>query len=328
MYKYVLFTHNDMDGAGCRIVFHLAHRNALVGDMLIEHCTYKDIDEKVQARLEEMNPEETELVFADITPSMMTAMKLKELGFTVRIFDHHVTAYPLQQVFPDAVIVPENELGIMQSGTSLIYQYYSKLGWIEAWIDPHKEGLLAELVDTIRAYDTYEWKETDNLKAKRLQTMFFMLGMERFVDKYMLRIISEYPSDLILDTELEFIDARIDREKEIIANFSVDDLVTLESGGYKIALVIYSKGASISELACEFLAKNPDYDFMVGFSLAQYGKLELRSATDEIDVSKIAQKLGGGGHRRASGANLPSYIYSGIVEGIADLLDDALNSDE
>lgn len=323
MIKYALFTHNDMDGAGCRIVFQLANRNTLTGEYIVEHCTYKDIDEKVQNHLGDLVPGKTEIIFADITPSMMTAVKLHDLGFVVRIFDHHVTAFPLQQIFPDAVISVENNLGVMESGTSLLYQYYAQLGWI----DVDQVDLLAELVDTIRSYDTYEWKERGNLKPKQLQTMFFMVGLERFVDKYMKRIISEYPSDLILESELEFIDARIEREKETIATFSIDDLVTLDVGGYKIALVIYSKGVSISELASDFLPKHPEFDFMIGFSLVQGGKLELRSTSDSMDVSKIAQKLGGGGHRKASGANLPSYIYGGIVEGIADLLDDALSSE-
>ena len=70
----------------------------------------------------------------------------------------------------------------------------------------------------------------------------------------------------------------------------------------------------------ESLDNIQNYDFMVSFSLNKRGKwnMSFRSTTEEIDVSKIAAKFGGGGHKKASGASgldkLPDFLTQGVKE--------------
>jgi nanoRNase/pAp phosphatase (c-di-AMP/oligoRNAs hydrolase) len=62
------------------------------------------------------------------------------------------------------------------------------------------------------------------------------------------------------------------------------------------------------------------YDFMVSFSLNKRNKwnLSFRTTKDNIDVSEIAKTLGGGGHKKASGASgldeLPIWLRENIKE--------------
>ncbi|MBQ8750473.1 MAG: hypothetical protein IJZ30_02415 [Alphaproteobacteria bacterium] len=70
----------------------------------------------------------------------------------------------------------------------------------------------------------------------------------------------------------------------------------------------------------ESLDNIDSYDFMVSFSLNKRSKwnLSFRTTKDNVDVSKIAVALGGGGHPKASGAsgldNLPDFLCHNIKE--------------
>lgn len=60
-----------------------------------------------------------------------------------------------------------------------------------------------------------------------------------------------------------------------------------------------------------------DYDFMVNFFMNKKNcwNLSFYTSKDDVDVSKIAAKFGGGGHAKAAGASslkeLPDFLQKG-----------------
>lgn len=70
----------------------------------------------------------------------------------------------------------------------------------------------------------------------------------------------------------------------------------------------------------ESLDNIANYDFTISFSLNKRSKwnLSFRTTKDNVDVSEIAKTLGGGGHKKASGASgldkLPDFLAQNVRE--------------
>ena len=373
MLKTILFTHDDLDGAGCRIIYELAHQHLQKGtDYLVVNCPNGGADENVMRVIESgIIDKNTEICFGDIVASRETLEYLVKNFNMPKIWDHHRTNFFATWIVPDAVIVPENELGVMQSGTSLMYQYYSALAienptntrskfFSSNYIPNDKKELvnvvssksglrykiegakkrqefIGEFIDTIRSYDTYEWKETSNITAKKLQTLFILLGMEKFCEYYLNRIIdmdkhSLTSNDIISKEDIKFVDAKLENEQRIIDSITPDDVYQIYVRGYKTAFALGGFGVNVSELAHQFLTKYPEFDIFVSFSLWRGGEFQFRTKRDNIDVGKdIALPIGGGGHPKASGARLDEEVREEIVQMLinhlnkrnVDILDEA-----
>lgn len=325
MLKSILFTHTDLDGAGCRVVYEIAHNRLVKGvDFDVVHCDNWNIDDIVSNRIGEEDIDlKTHIVFADICSSIECLKKLKDKGYRVDILDHHRTNFPACQVFENAIIVPENALGIMESGTSLLYKFYSEKD--ELLKGFHFGGvnteLLALFVDTVRSYDTWEWKSTDNVLAKRLQMLFSLLSMERFCKRYIGKIMDTGIKELIMESDMDFVNAKLEYEEKVINEFTEDDVFQLELRGYKIALVLSTKFINFSSLADAFLKKNPQYDLMINFSVMNNGGFSFRTIRDDIDLGAVfAAPIGGGGHPQAAGAGMSDEAKDRLLDLIIDSL--------
>lgn len=324
----ILFTHDDLDGAGCRIVFELAHKTLYKGlHYKVVNCSNNNLDDIVKEYLREGGyiDNHTQVCFADICPKGETLELLQKYTSDIKIWDHHESAFPIQQLLPSATIIPKNGFGVMESGTSIMYKYYmneAAAGKLpngalafgtqndNATGNKNSVELLSKFVDTVRSYDTYEWKSTKNLLAKKLQILFFMLGMEEFCDSYIERIAdpTSNNTELITSADLRFVDAKLNAEQRVIDKVTVDDVIEIDIAGHKTAFMMNPVPANISEVAYQFLEKNPQFKIFASFSMSKGGEFSFRTQDPEINVSTIAIGFGGGGHPKASGAPLPEYI--------------------
>ena len=338
-FNEVAYIHTDLDGAGCSILYRLSHyeyTNDGYTEIPESDDTWRlfnvdnhEIDSLVMTHLKEGRLKHTtKIIFGDICAKKHVLMKLKERGIEcVQILDHHKTNLVALDVYPNGVVwVPMDENEPMQSGTSVMYDYYMKL-YGDSKFPFNGSGstklLLNGFVDTIRSYDTYEWKETGNIQAKQLQVLFQLLGMERFCNKYLDRFTK--PNDdkpMISVNDMEFVSRKIEIEEKTINEFSPNDVYDISYNKKLGALVLSTKGANINELANTFLTKNPEYDFMVGFDLSRSGSFSFRSTKDNIDLGKdFAGQIGGGGHPKAAGA----VVKVDLIDRIVDILYDYLS---
>jgi oligoribonuclease NrnB/cAMP/cGMP phosphodiesterase (DHH superfamily) len=333
MFKIVLFTHDDMDGAGCAIVFIIMMKNKKNVDFKVIHCSNRNINDKVQEAMDNGTVDEhTHICFGDISPSEEMAKKLVEFSKeTIRVWDHHATSSYISDIIPGAKIVVENEDGKPESGTSLIYKFFSNVpGWKKDK-ELYNIQLLEDLVDNIRSYDTYEWKKTNNLIAQRLNTLCKLIGIKRFVDTYVERIsnkkdviddIDGHPDPLIEDKHRDYIDSSLEQEQEHINSITIDDVHIVTIKGLKAA-VRFSGGAGINEVASQFLAKHPDIDVFIDLGVSK-GYYSFRAIRDDIDIGTIlAKPLGGGGHHKAAGASISKELQDKIFNLLIDNISNA-----
>lgn len=343
MLKAVLFTHDDMDGAGCRIVFSLAYDRIDHDTWKVFNCTNTSIDTDVMDFINnDTNHDENTLIcFGDICCSCPVMEAVKEKVKHIFVWDHHATNFPITNVLPSVMIMPKNNLGIMESGTSLMYKYFAENSVTNPkdprsyWFTYGQLPVLQELVDLIRSYDTYEWKDTNNLDAKKLQTLFWLLSMDRFCTRYIDIIRGSYPGNIgsvFNRADLDFIEAKLENEQKCIDRFMdqalkfdnlKDPVYQIYVRGYTCAFTVSTLGANISELGYQFLREHPEFDLFIQYSL-QTNTFQIRTAREDLDTGAvIAGPIGGGGHPKASGATLDPAIKDQII----DLLINFLNKD-
>lgn len=339
MQKEVLLTHNDLDGAGCRIIYEIGmmctelkkgsewsvFNCANSGDSSIDNVVINLIDDKIIGS-------ETNVTIADICPSKKVLEKLRDSCKSVSVFDHHITAEYANNIDGiHASIVPDvsNRITInngKESGTSLLWLEYVNKATDNSdprynLFDPASAQwiFIRDLVNLIRLYDTYEWKKEKNEDAKRLQTLWQLLRMDRFCNHYIDRIIkfSDESVKNIIDPSFDqFIDAKLEFAQEVINNFSRNDCYIFDVKGYKTALVVKATMANVSELAYQFLTANPDIEIFALFSLYDGGSFAFRTQKDYINLGKFAENLGGGGHPRSAGASVPKEILFKLYDDL------------
>lgn len=329
-----LFTHDDLDGAGCRLVFELAFAHLGRGrGFSVINCSNVNVDEKVRETIAGKGINEDTIVwFGDISASREVLNELQDVAKSVWVVDHHRTNFFVEHELREpghAIIVPEDKFGQMQSGTSLLFQKLSEMA-LSRTSDVNADAILGGtkahqefvglFVDTVRSYDTYEWKQTGNVTAKEINTLFYILGMERFCELYG-RYLKDpnYEGGIIGDKVVQmFVDAKLEAEQKAIDEFTVDKIIDTTVRGYRTALLIGScYPANVSELGNQFLAKHPEFDVFAQFTLSDGGSFSFRAIRDDIDIGKdIALPMGGGGHPKAAGAPMCKEVKEVLAEYI------------
>lgn len=333
--KAMLFTHNDLDGAGCTTIFELAFRHL---EEAVEWATYicsnEGIDEKVLNAWQRNKFDKNTLIcFADITPSRPVLETLVVNGYTnIKVFDHHVTAKWIEEILPNEKIVVENSFGQLECGTSLMYKFFSKIaeenpenpcGFNFSEKNNKHLKILSEYVEGIRSYDTFDWKLTNNVIAKKLNIMFQMLGTKIFSRKYTKRCLGlDSERDLFSKTEDEFISARIVMENDAIARYDISKLYYMDIKGLKTAIKFTGgDGIPVSEFSYKFLEKHPEIDMFIGINLAA-GTFAYRTQRADLNVATfIAEPLNGGGHAKAAGSIIPIDMRTDILNKLVHHID-------
>jgi len=332
MIKKIGIFHSDLDGLGCSIVFKAANYYLRENiDYLNFNCNIgSDVANTVDEILKRKDiTNQTIWYFADIVPPAETLEMLLKNNFIVKIYDHHKSNKFISSILPSAVILTEPINGKLESGTSILYEYL-KMEEEYRIKSPGKpkinckdnekmfyNNLISYFVDTVRSYDTFEWKDTNNLDAKKLQILFTLLNPNVFINKYLNKFKNGH-TVLFTKTELEFIQARIDNEDSIISNFTEDRIYPINVKGYKCALIMGPCGVNFSRLGHEFLTKYPSYDFIAQLNLNDM-TVGVRTAKDDIDLTcDLDGSISPKGHPKAAGCNLPDEIKTKIVDLISE----------
>ena len=340
-----LITHQDLDGIGCSIVFQLAHAekiNLLTGhilpdiEMKIIYADYNDIDQVTRDAMGYSD----RIIFSDICPTKDTVRYLFEQEYFFEIHDHHATNLYVKELqrsqypyFPCMInITPKNEDGQLESGTSLLFKHYQeKLKHkYDKQLFTATFELLELFVDTVRSYDTYEWKQSGNTVAKELQTLFSLLTREVFIRKYIGILSSDYHSpppvvQLIDHFDMEFIQSKLAREQQRIDEITIDDVQPVAIGNYTGILHHYN-GLNTSELAHQFLTKYPLNDIFLDVDY-NTGVVSIRTTKENIDTGReIAKPCGGGGHPGASGFSIPKELIEKAANIIIEYINDNIKA--
>lgn len=162
----------------------------------VEYCNYDDVDDKVEAFLENEDLYRsydsifiTDISVSDQVASMIDCLDKTER--TVRLFDHHGTALRLDNYFWCTVYEYLDD--VKTSGTELFYLYL--LNTLSGIYSSHAmKNNIRRFATIVRNYDTWRWKELgeDGLVSKHMNDLFYIYGRETFIDWTMDNIYNLY----------------------------------------------------------------------------------------------------------------------------------------
>lgn len=291
--KKVLFTHTDLDGAGSELIVRLVYPDIEVHR--VDYGFDQDLENRKAMALADL------VIFTDISMSRDTAKLLesasKATGKQLLLLDHHESA--------------QNNLGDLgyswihidqeYSGALLAYNHfrsYLKCKLYKEDLDNYQR--ISELVSD---YDLWHHKYP---KSKLLQFLWSGSGSDYFVNRFLMNSSLEFTSEEheIINKSLTEFDNSYELAK---ASMSIET----DSFGNQW-IFIKNIGLLASLVADKIMKENPSAAYCVIFS--KQGKLSLRSLSH--DVRSIAEALGGGGHRLASGCKIPDDKMIDIASSI------------
>lgn len=299
----VLFTHNDLDGVGCGILAKCAF-----GDKAeVRYNSVGGLDAQVERFLERAKESDRKTDMLYITDLSVSEDNEKALdkyaaaGGKLKLIDHHKTSLSYNQYKWGRVLVAYED-GRLTSATSLFYEELAERGVLR------RSAATDEFVELVRQYDTWEWEANDNILAKRLNDLFYLMSIEDFEASMMERLqhgkhfhFDEF-EEKVLDMEEEKIERYIRRKKRGLVQACIDG---------RCVGIVHAESYH-SELG-NVLGK--DYDHLDYIAILNMGgkKVSLRTIHDGIDVSEIAARYGGGGHAKAAGCNMTEELFRVFV---------------
>lgn len=292
--KVKLFSHTDLDGYGCNIVA----RSVFNNNVDCENLNYNNVNDRIKEFINSEEHKDYDRIYiTDISVNDEVAKILDNSVDTyIKLLDHHPTALELNSY--EWVIVDIERDGEKTCGTRMLYDELINKQEIDT---PYKKSLL-NIVENIRKYDTWLWKEKyGDVRPKQLNDIFFILGEERFCNMVLDElnycncentieaILGSY--SLLLELQQEKIDKYINKKNKEIIEYILN--------GYNIGIVFAEQFQS--ELGNRLSELNPQYDLivMIGDKTISY-----RTIHENINCGNIASWFGGGGHPKASGSQI------------------------
>lgn len=312
----LVFTHDDLDGVSCGL---LAQHWFGLDDVKVTHCTNNNVNELIQKALRTFAHHDDyppRIFITDINVNEEVAEQLAALSQTVPIhlIDHHPSAewmnkYDFAHVDVEQnLVVPQMHVASVRrlaSGTSLLMAFLSENFNDYTELDETNQEHLNRFAETVRRWDTWDWKRLGVEKPWELNTLLSSLGMSAFRQRFR--------QDLLLDwsaTEQTLVDNQRKSVERVVGKMERSKQQTT-IGGYT-AYVVFAH-EHLSEALNMFHEKNTDVDVVASINVMS-GAFSFRTIYDHVDCSAIAKAYGGGGHVKASGAPIPEETRARMAE--------------
>jgi len=290
--KDLLISHiSDIDGVSPVILLKLTK---VEFDYILKE--QHEMDEFVEELLKEDLNSYQNIYITDLALSENFYKKIKESGYAYKfkIFDHHKT-HLFAKDYENVVI------DIEECGTTLFYNYLSK---------KYKfKKIVEDYIKHVKNLDLWLWVEKSDFMAKELGNIFDLYGRNTYIEEMYQKLKRGKKfkwnkfENKILKIEKDAIDRYLKKKDK--------ELYKIEYDGYLIGAVFSERYRS--ELGNYLSSIHPELDLVVMINMS--GGLSLRTEKD-IDISILAQKLNGGGHKKACGAPIEEEVKESILKNI------------
>lgn len=290
--KVLVISHeDDIDGLGGVILGYLAFKD--IDYMLIHVNEQTEIVDFVK------NSNYEKVFITDLGLDDKIADEINELGMNILHFDHHETNVYASKYAFSTVEVQRN--GISTCGTELFYLYLKENNLLK------DNALIKRFVEDTRAYDNWDWVKNNNIEANDLNKLFGIVGIDTYISK-MVDKLRNNNKDIFDETDKYLIELNTQEENKLI-ELSNKSLIIREKDGLKFGIVFGNKFFSI--IGNTLCNRHPELDYMLLIDPLEK-KVSLRSV--RIDVSKVAESYGGGGHKYAAGFGLNEEKFKSLLK--------------
>lgn len=219
-------------------------------------------------------------------------------------FDHHQFNLVANE-YPFGTAISTNEMGVNECATSLFYKYL-----VHTFPEHFDFYSIAEYTELVRLSDTWDWAKTNNQKAQDLADLLSILGREKYIE-YFVNFLKGNNNHFDFSNEHKYL---IEVEKERTKRYMEESEKTMFHAvidGKKCGIVFAESHRSLlGNYLCEKYKYAIDYVIIINM---QQG-ISFRCSKDGVDVSKIAQIYGGGGHVKASGAPMDNSLKREVIK--------------
>lgn len=286
----MIFHHSDLDGIGSAIVttMFLDHKYSIE----LTRCGNDDVDYKVLKFYSSGEYRIYDKVYIlDMSLKETTMDFIIEMGYANKdnftLIDHHITALGLLKYSDKVDINIDTEF----SATKLTSIYLE-----ENTLMPIDEDM-DSFIETVDSYDTWRWKSEGYEIPYRLNLILGKIGFDEFY--YDWTTDDRLNVDIYMDRYNKLVNSVMDEMNEYI----LDKLKKVKIQSFRqvnrnLTIAICVAENYISLLADKIMDTEKVDIVMI---MTDIDTFSLRTSSSDIDVSKIAKELGGGGHRRASG---------------------------
>ena len=290
--KVLVISHeDDIDGLGGVILGYLAFKD--IDYMLIHVKEQTEIVDFIK------NSNYEKVFITDLGLEDKIADEINELGMDILHFDHHETNVYASKYAFSTVEIQRN--GISTCGTELFYLYLKENNLLK------DNALIKRFVEDTRAYDNWDWVKNNNVEANDLNKLFGIVGIDTYISK-MVDKLRNNNKDIFDETDKYLIELNTQEETELI-ELSDKSLIIREKDGLKFGIVFGNKFLSI--IGNTLCNRHPELDYMLLIDPLEM-KVSLRSV--RIDVSKVAESYGGGGHKYAAGFSLNEEKFKSLLK--------------
>ncbi len=279
-----LITHTDLDGIAAAV---LAKKS--IPDLTsITYSDYRTIDAYLTHFVTnaKFNSEDL-LLIVDISPlpevCQLLENRIKD-GYMIEMLDHHESRSWIQQ-YPWAIYNPK------KCGTTLLYDHLSES-------DPILKAEYQEFVLAVEAWDIWLLTSPFRSRGENLHSLFNFIGSDNFIKTFTENANADQSP--VFTQMLSFIEQKKKRLiTSAIEGALTNPLIRIDSLGR--TFLIAQATDYLSEIAHAIL-QHPDYNDLK-YVIIYNPLFETCSVRGQpnVDVSQIAKKLNGGGHKQAAG---------------------------
>jgi len=302
-----ILSHNDLDACGTIILLKLIFREHI---KKVKFCNYDNIDKEIREFLNDpklKNKTNQYLFITDICPSNNTLKQLhKRHDFTYQLIDHHKTKEKFLKQYSWAYFNKD------YSATMLTYQWLLDQDKFDLGAALHKKALAFS--KACNDYDMWNLSGEDRERGERLNLLLSFIGKEKFVDIFCNNLEADQ-----LDFYKQILEY-LEKNKQDYVTKTVKQLrKTINNmDGFGNTFKVLFASEYISEVGHAALADGDSEDLhyiVIVNPLTNTVSFRAREE-DTIDVSIIAKRLGGGGHKAAAGAiiNLKNGLQNKITK--------------
>lgn len=299
-----VFTHTDLDGFGCGMLFEVSH-----GDFVnITYTNYSDVDMEIYDFIKSKDYNSVDKIFiCDMSISDDLCKWIDKYGDNkFMLIDHHINKKTEHlNKYRWCIRQGTKSDGSMCSATWLVNEYVIK----------SQDKFIKDIVNCIDDYDTWNYTLNGNSKAKQLNDIYYILGRDRLTEiiweQYYLDGNSHFKFNSYLTLLLKIRDEEYDR----YFKSQVKNMTITKYNGYNIGVCFADK--YISELGNDIFNTNPKVDIVAIVNLKQ-NTVSLRTGRNDIHLGELASTLGvgGGGHKASAGFPLPTDFRKLILSRI------------
>lgn len=298
-----LISHNDLDGFGAPLLLK-ALQPELFNNVTFDltTCSAGRLDQELERFFRQPDIQKySDIYIMDMTPDSDYSFQQLEQHFANHwlVFDHHESEEDLRKQYATNCISPTNP-EINPSAVSLVWDWVSKQVNF-ANVPTARQHELQEIVELIRAYDTWDWQNDPNMKSEKRQAAdelnqlfwFYPLSQSKtFVTTVYQTGWKQYRAQntLLINTLNSRRQRYLDKHLKNVIEFSVD--------GHSFGIVYASDFKS--EIAHALLQQ---HDVEAALVIDAHS-VSLRS-NGQLDVAEFAADyFNGGGHADSAGGIL------------------------